>query len=59
MRILAQGEFTKEEVDHGTICLESIMKGIPKTMAANFIGEFNDLFILLKAAKEKAPDEKK
>ena len=53
---MAQGEFTKREVDHATECLESILSGIPKSKKGNYLGEMNDLFLFLEAAKRAAPE---
>lgn len=51
-----QGEFTKEECDHADTCLQAVMKAMPKTKARDLIGEFNDLFLFIAAAKKAAPE---
>jgi hypothetical protein len=56
---VAQGEFTKEECEHAETCLREVMKAIPKRKAAELMGEFNDLFLFLAAAKKDAPETAK
>jgi hypothetical protein len=55
---MAQGEFTKQEVDHANKCLESLFEGIPKSKRGYFLGELNDLGLFLQAAKRVAPEGK-
>lgn len=52
-----QGQFTKEEAQENIESLDLIMKAMPNGKLANFIGEFNDLFLFLNAAKNAAPSE--
>jgi hypothetical protein len=56
---MAQGEFTKQEVEHALECLESILSGIPKSKKGNYLGDMNDLYLFLGAAKKAAPEGKK
>ena len=56
---MTQGKFSKEEVTSCEEALTEIMKAMPKSKAAEFIGHFNDLFLFLTAAKKEAPSEDK
>lgn len=53
---MAQGEFTKAECDHARECVETMLERVPKSKRADLIGEANDLFLFLAAAKKVAPD---
>lgn len=56
---MAQGEFTKPECDNAEECIKTILDALPKSKKMNLIGEFNDLFLFVAAAKKAAPDEAK
>jgi hypothetical protein len=56
---MAIGEFTKEEGAVAKECLEEIMKAFPRSKAAGYIGEFNELALFIEAAIRKAPNESK
>ena len=53
---MAQGEFNMEECDNAEQCVKDLVEGIPKTKRGGFIGEMNDLFLFIAAAK-KAVDQ--
>jgi hypothetical protein len=55
---MAQGDWTKEEVENAEKAAQEIMEGMPKRRSIEYIGHFNDIFILLATAKEHAPDGK-
>ena len=54
---MTQGQFTKEEADATNEAVNEVMKAMPKTMWAEFIGHFNDIFLFISAAKKAAPNE--
>jgi hypothetical protein len=55
---MAQGEFTKQECDHALRCVDSLINAIPKSKKYNYLGELNDICLLLEAAKKAAPEGK-
>lgn len=56
---MAQGEFTKEEAERCTTALNEVMTGIPAKYSMLYLGELNDVFLFIAAAKKAAPSEKK
>lgn len=52
---MAQGEFTKAECDHARECVETMLGMVPKSKRGDLIGELNDLYLFLDAAKKVAP----
>ena len=54
---MSQGRFTKEEAVHAEACAKRIIDSLPKSKILNVIGEMNDLYLFLSAAKAAAPAE--
>lgn len=54
---MAQGEFTKQEVEETSKAVEELFNAIPKSRRYDYIGHINDIFLFLDAAKVVAPDE--
>ena len=54
---MAQGEFTKGEANETEKSFDSIFKALTKRKQVEFIGEVNDIFLFLAAAKAAAPVE--
>jgi hypothetical protein len=54
---MAQGKFTKEEAAHAETCAQTIINLLPKSKIVNVMGEMNDLYLFLSAAKAAAPAE--
>jgi hypothetical protein len=54
---MAQGKFTKEEAVHAETCAKRIINLLPKSKMMDIIGEMNDLYLFLSAAKAAAPLE--
>jgi hypothetical protein len=55
--IMAQGKFTKEEAIHVEACVKTIIDLLPKSKMMDVVGEMNDLYLFLSAAKAAAPAE--
>ncbi len=53
---MAQGEFTKEEATNAEACAKTIIDLLPKSKMMGVIGEINDLYLFLTAAKQAAPE---
>jgi hypothetical protein len=54
---MAQGQFTKEDATRTAESIELLFQAIPKSKRMNFIGELNDIFLFIDAAKNAAPNE--
>lgn len=54
---MAQGQFTKEEADVAVECVKEILEQVPKTKRPGIIGELNDLYLFIGAAKQAAPSQ--
>ena len=52
---MAQGEFTKEEAAHAEKCAKAIINALSKSKMMDMVGEMNDLYLFLAAAKKAAP----
>ena len=55
---MAQGQFTKEEAERTAETVKELFNAIPKNRRLKWIGELNDIFLFIDAAKAEAPDEK-
>lgn len=56
---MAQGEFTKQEIEETRTAVQDMWEALTKNKRMEFFGHLNDIFLLLDAAKVHAPDENK
>lgn len=56
---MAQGDFTKEEVEETEKAVDEIFTSLSKSKQREFFGHLNDILLFLSAAKKAAPKEKK
>ena len=54
---MAQGDFTKEEVDQTVEAVQEMFDALPEKKKADYLGHINDIFLFLDAAKNAAPCE--
>ena len=54
---MAQGQFTKEEIQKTCNAVDEIFEALPRSKRLNFLGHLNDIYLLLSAAEKVAPSE--
>jgi len=54
---MARGEFTKQEAAEIEKAVGRIYDDLPKGKKVDAIGDLNDIYLFLSAAKKVAPDE--
>lgn len=53
---MSQRDFTVERADVAKECIDAIIDKVPKSKRAELIGEMNDLFLFLEAARLAAAE---
>lgn len=54
---MTQGKASKEEAARIKEAVDEVMKAMPKSSIAGFIGHFNDIFLFLDAVEKVLPAE--
>ena len=54
---MAQGDFTKEEIDEVSISLNEIFNALPRHKQLHLLGHLNDVQLFLSTAKKLAPSQ--
>jgi hypothetical protein len=52
---MAQGDFTKQEIDFITDCVHKIFRDLPNTHKLAHVAALNDIFHFLETARKVAP----
>lgn len=53
---MAQGEFTIEEAEATIEAFSEVFEALSKSKRTEYLGNVNDIFLFLEAAKKKAPE---